>query len=787
MSTKISLFRNSSGALFSILISLILIGCSPNEHDIVVARIGNDPLTLGEYEKVYVKSNGSREVGAAASQEDREKFLDLILKYKLKLKDAYSRGLDKTPEVIQEIEQYKGSLAQSFLTEREIVSPGVRQLYNRRLEEIRAAHILLELAPNASPQDSVAAYKKAYEILAELKAGKDFGTLAATLSKDPSARDNKGDLYYATGGDFVPSFEDAAYTLKPGEIFPTPVRTRFGLHIIKLLDRKPAPGEVHESHIMIRFPSMSPSPEDTAKAYAKIRKIQDSVALGTDFAELAKRNSEDGGSAMHGGDLGWFTRRRWVRPFDDTSMVLNVGQVSGIVRTSYGYHIIKCYERRAQKSFEDAKQEIEALYQQRRFPDENANFLNSLKKELRFARYDSVLARFLASVDSSKTLRDSAWATNISPPLRKTAVLSILGRPVSLDSVLNLMQNRPELSNTQLRSQQFGNALDKVSEQLLFAAKADFLVEQNTDFAMVMNEYKEGVLLYQIEQQQIWSKITPTDSVLHAYFSGHRGKFTFPDRVRFTEIRLNNEANARAARQRLLAGDAFERLVTEDSLRLELPNKYVATFSQRSASLSPSTKKSLAAVAEQLRNDAGLNIRFTAMPDTMKDKPKNLDLASRRIQAMKTVLTKDYGLPENRVLLNVTALTGDSTLNAKDRATKSLSVTVEILGRQGRIVGPLDSGVFAPAADERAKRADSLSVEGLTMPFSFRNGYSVVRLDGREPARQKTFEEAGAEVSTSFQDYEAKRLEKEWIDGIKQRFPVTEERVNLKNAFKATP
>jgi peptidyl-prolyl cis-trans isomerase SurA len=766
---------------------LTLIGCSPNEHDIIVAKIGNDPLTLGEYERVYVKSNGSREVGATASQADREKFLDLILKYKLKLKDAYSRGFDKTPEVIQEIEQYKGSLAQSFLTEREIVSPGVRQLYNRRLEEIRVAHILLELSPNASPQDSAAAYKKAYETLAELKAGKDFGALAATLSKDPSARDNKGDLYYATGGDFVPSFEDAAYTLKPGEIFPTPVRTRFGLHIIKMLDRKPAPGEVHESHIMVRFPSMSPSPEDTANAYAKIRKIEDSVALGIDFAALAKRNSEDGGSAARGGDLGWFTRRRWVRPFDDTAMVLNVGQVSGIVRTSYGYHIIKCYEHRGVKSFEDAKQEIEALYQQRRFPDENANFLNGLKMELQYARYDSVVARFLAVVDSSKTLHDSAWAANISTPLRKATVLSILGRPVTLDSVLNLMQNRPDLGTTLLRSQQFGNALDKISEQLMFAKKADFLEEQNADFAMVMQEYKEGVLLYQVEQQQIWSKITPTDSVLRAYFSAHREKFTFPDRVRFTEIRLSNEANAQAARQQLLAGEALEHLVREDSLRLELPNKYVATFSQRSASLSPSTRKSLAAVAEQLKNDAGLNVRFTATPDTLKDKSKNLDLASRRIQAMKAFLTKDYNIPENRVLLNVTALTGDTTLDAKDRSTKSVSVNVDILGRHARVIGPLDSGVVAPSADERAKRADSLSIGSFTMPFSLRNGYSIVRLDGREPARQKTFEEASAEVSTSFQDYEAKRLEKEWIDGVKQRFPVTEERENLKNAFKATP
>ena len=129
-----------------------------------------------------------------------------------------------------------------------------------------------------------------------------------------------------------------------------------------------------------RFPSATPAPDDTAKAYERIRRIQDSVAAGIDFADLARRNSEDGGSAPRGGDLNWFTRRRWVRPFDDTVMTLRVGQVSGIVRTSYGYHLIKCTDRRPLKPFEEMRQEVETMYQQRRFPDDNAAFLGRLRK-----------------------------------------------------------------------------------------------------------------------------------------------------------------------------------------------------------------------------------------------------------------------------------------------------------------------------------------------------------------------------------------------------------------------
>jgi peptidyl-prolyl cis-trans isomerase SurA len=764
---------------------ILILGCSPKEHDAVVATIGDEPLTLSDYEKMYVKSNGTREAGTAASQEDREKFLDLIVKYKLKLKDAYHQGLDKKSDITQEIEQYKGNLAQSFLTEREVTTPGVRQMYKRRTEELHISHILFELKPDASSADSATAYRNAYDVLAQLKTGTDFGTLAVNLSKDPSAKENKGDLYYATGGDLIGPFEDAAYSLKPGEIYPTPVRTRFGLHIIKLIDRKPAPGEVRASHIMIRLPAMAAVGDDTLKAYTKIRKIQDSLATGIDFADLARRNSEDGGSASRGGDLSWFSRRRWVRPFDDTAMVLKVGQISGIVRTTYGYHLIKCTDRRPVKTFEEAKQELETLYQQRRFADDNANFLTRLKKELGFIRRDSVLALFLSSVDSTKTLQDSSWTSHVPPALGKSMLLSVANEAFSLDSVLSLMKARPDLNGINLRAQQVNVGLDRVGEQLLFTHKADLLAKENPDFAAIMREYKEGVLLYQVEQDRIWSKVAPSDSILRLYFNEHREKFTFPDRVRFTDIRLTNEVSALAARQQLLSGMTFEQLVLDDSLRMRLPNNFTAVFPAQSASVSKAVKATLASVAGQMKKDDALAVRITALPDTLKDKKANLDLASKRIQAMKAVLTKEYGVADSKVVLTVTPLAKDSTLSKKDRSAKSQTVTIDLVGRQPRIVGSIERAVSAPGADERAKKADSLALGSISSPFFFRNGYSLLRLDGREPSRQKTLDEAGAEVSTSFQDYEAKRLEKEWIDGLKRQYPVTEQKESLRNAFKA--
>jgi peptidyl-prolyl cis-trans isomerase SurA len=349
------------------------------------------------------------------------------------------------------------------------------------------------------------------------------------------------------------------------------------------------------------------------------------------------------------------------------------------------------------------------------------------------------------------------------------------------------MKGRPDLNGINLRPQQINVGVDRVAEQLLFSHKADLLARDNPDFAAIMKEYKEGVLLYQIEQDRIWSRVAPSDSILRLYFNEHREKFTFPDRVRFTDIRLTNEASAQSARQQLLGGTTFEQLLLDDSLRMRLPNNFAALFPARSTAVSKAAKAILASVAGQMKNDDALAVRLTAFPDTLKDKKANLDLATKRIQAMKDVLTKDFSIADPRVFLTVTPLAKDSMLSKKERAAKSQTVTVDIVGRQPHIIGSIEKAVFAPAADERAKKADSLALGSISTPLFFRNGYSLLRLDGREPTRQKTFEEAGAEVSTSFQDYEAKRLEKEWIDGLKRQYPVTEQKESLRNAFKTNP
>ncbi len=761
---------------------LVSFGCSPKPGELVVAKVGNKPILLKEYEELYLKSSGSLDQASASTQEERENFLDLMTKFKLKLADAYDQGLDKQPEIRSEINQYKGSLVASYLTEREVTAPGIKKLHEARQTEVRASHILLSLAPGAAPSDSEAVYKKAYELIALLNAGASFESLAVANSNDPSVNQNKGDLYFFTAGRMVPEFEEAVFALKVGELTQKPVRTQYGVHIIRCTGRQPASGEIKASHIMIRFNSQEPSPEDTLEAYKKISQIRDSLLARFDFAELATRNSEDPGSAPRGGDLGWFGRARWIQPFDEEAFKLKPGEISGIVRTIYGYHLIKSYEKRQTKPYAEAKKELQQVYQQTRFQPDYQKFLSKLKAETQFSMDETVLNLFVVSFDSLKTTRDSAWHSTLEPELGKRPLIRFGPRVVSCDSIVSIMILRPDMTSVPLNSHSLRQQVEKIAEQLVFQVKGETIEQTYPEFASIMKEYTDGILLYQIEQDRVWGKVTVNDTVLQSYFNANRDNFVWPDRVDFTSVSTYSDSLANLIHEKLKAGKTLEQIFSEDSARMKMPTSFRVSFAKGSAALTPSALKTLVAVAAELKNDAGLTLSLAAQPDTSKRKAQEEKLANQRLEAVKNQFTRKLGVDAERIQTWVRPL-ADHITDPTDKNRAVTTVSIDIINRRPWIVGGIDHQVQATRTDERTMKADSLAEGAYSEPFSYRGNFTIVRLNKKEPARQKTYEEAGTEVSSSFQEYESKRLEKEWLDGLRKKYPVVENKQALQNAF----
>ena len=543
-------------------------GCLNHANDIVVAEIGPEKMSVTEFERLLVKNNGGWEAAKNTPMPEKEKFLDLVVKFRLKLLGAYRHGLDKDPDIVRELQEYSTSLAASFFLEREVVKPGLRQMYERRKEEVKASHILIALPPNPTPRDTLAAWQKAADLIERARRGEDFASLARQFSEDYSSRENGGSVYYFTSGFMVPPFEDACYQLKSGETFPQPVRSEFGYHVIKLTDRKPSRGQIRASHIMMRFETSTPTPEDTLKAYNEIKALQESLTAGRDFAELAKSHSQDVGSAQQGGDLGFFERRRAVQPFDEAAFSLKVGEVSGIVRTPYGYHLIKLTEEKPISPYRELKQSLRELYQNYRYTYDYESFLRRYKADVNFTVYSDIADTLLSRVDSTKLFSDSSWDQNISATVRGRPAFSFATESASLDSVIRVMKNDPEFNKMELKVENVRKALDRVAERLLIRHRTRNIQEEFPEFKLTLKEYEEGILLYKSEQQQVWSKISATDSLLHDYFEKNRERYKLLDRVRFSEV--------------LILGDSSKALQFLDSLKAGVDfNEFAARRSDR--------------------------------------------------------------------------------------------------------------------------------------------------------------------------------------------------------------
>lgn len=640
------------------ILTLAFGGCA-SQQSVVVATINGTDMTLDDFNAMYEKNNGGKEAAQKASLEDREKFLDLFIKFRLKVLDAYAHGYQHDSDVQAELQQYRRNLAVTYLIDKEISGPSLQRMYERRLVELRASHILIQLPPNPIPPDTLQAYKKAMAIIDSLQAGRNFEELALNNSQDPSVKTNKGDLYYFSSGSMVPEFEEAAFSVPAGAVVPYPVRTQFGYHVIKVFERNHNPGTLRVSHIMKRLTPGS-TPEDSAKALNDLRAVLDSLKHGAKFEALANEYSDDNYSKERGGDLGFIARRRTVKEFDEVIFKMKAGETSGIVKTPYGYHVIRVTEVKPVGSFQSMEQELRNFYQQYRFQSEYDWYVNKLKQEYDFFRSPEAVSAWHASLDTAKTTADRNWDSSFTATVRAKDLFMFAGTKVTIDSVIRMVRADQELQGLALSLPATSDKiLDKTSKDLVVERKARSMESSFADFAKTIKDYEEGSMLFKAEQNAVWGKVTANDSMMHIYFDANRSKYTWPDRVNYQEI--------------FVPTDSVAKVVMFLLKKQKLPFDSVA---------------------------AQFNTRQTT-------KEKN--------------------------------------------------------GEWGKL--PITT-------NDLTQRAWKMNEGDVSDPIPFEHEFSIIKVLEKDAARDKTFSEAGSELSSAFQEYESKRLESAWEDSLRQKYPV---------------
>jgi peptidyl-prolyl cis-trans isomerase SurA len=514
--------------LFICLISAFLFYNCNHPSSKTLAEIGDEKITLGEFEKQYLKTIGNPDTARNKPLEDKKDFLNLYINFRLKVKDARERGMLNDPEIKKEIDEYKKNFTPTYLVDKEIVTAEIKKLYENKKQEYRASHILLNLSTNPSPEDSVRAYQTADTIIQKLKDGFDFGELALQYSDDRTVKTNRGDLYYFTAGMTVPEFEKAVFELKVGSYTKQPVRTQFGLHIVKLTDKKPRIESVRISHILIQDKRDSlGNIIDSAETHKKIIDIYNRAKNGESFESLVEQFSEDQATKLTKGDLGYISRRRLAQPLDSAAFAMKTGDISAPIRTPYGWHIVMKTDEKPLEPFEKVREQLKDEYKRtNKYKEDYNKYVETLKEKYNFKITDAGLD-FLKSVfDSLKTLVDYNLDNLFTPEQRGNVIAEFKDGKVTINDMINHLNINRDFSRMNLNEQTLKAIINSASENLLLNKKAaEIKIEKEDEYIANLTDYENGLLVFKIDQDEIWSKVTVTEDEISSYYSSNKSKY----------------------------------------------------------------------------------------------------------------------------------------------------------------------------------------------------------------------------------------------------------------------
>jgi peptidyl-prolyl cis-trans isomerase SurA len=509
--------------------------------------INQRPVTADEFVYVYRKNHPDEKEEYTKTKINE--YLDLFINFKLKVEEARARGLDTTSTFLREYNTYREELLKPYLPESNLVDSLVKLTYARLCEEVSVSHILVSIKPNPAPADTVEAWKKIMEIKRRIGAGEDFYRLANQLSDDPSARYNNGQLGYFTAMQMVYPFETAAYSGKPGDI-AGPVRTRFGYHLVKIEDRKPARGEVEVAHIMLR----TGTGRDDTKTRDLIFEIYDQLKGGVPWAELCSKYSEDQNSKSNGCKLRPFGvgTMASVPEFDRVAFSLQQpGEFSDPFQTAYGWHIVLLERKIPLPSFEELESSLRSRVQRdERVQVSRGKLMEKFKARFSFSENQAVKEKVLGLADS--TLTAGQWRIRTWPD--QEVMCSLANRSFYVSDFLSFVKVNQQ--KVVVQPKEYINQLyNRFVESAIHSQVETRLVQSNPEFARLQNEYYEGILLFEIMEQEVWNRAGEDSVGQLRYFEQNRNKYQAGERATAVLYYSATEENIISLKELLEKGD----------------------------------------------------------------------------------------------------------------------------------------------------------------------------------------------------------------------------------------
>jgi peptidyl-prolyl cis-trans isomerase SurA len=506
-------------------------GAKKDKNNPALFTIKGEPVLVNDFKYIYEKNN-SNEKDKLYTEDNLRSYLDLFINFKLKIHAALDARIDTTENFKKEYTQYRSQLAQPYLIDRTATQKLIDEAYDRSTQEIRAAHILINVGPDDSQRKQDSALKVINRLRDSITKGADFEKVAKKFSQDPSAQYNGGDLGYFTSFQMIYAFESAAFELqKIGEI-SKPVKTQFGWHIILLKDRRKNRGEVHVRHILVNDNEKNTDPE-RRQAKQKIDSVYFQLGKGRKFEELAMAYSDHQPSKENGGEIGWFNSfATFPEPFMEAAFSLKTkGEYTKPFQTTYGWHILQLMDTRPVKTKGEMMESLKSKIQRdTRSEQSKEAAIEKFKVEYQLKeKKPEVLESFTAKVLDTTLLNGDFKTKNRKIP---TTELFRLG-----DTKYTYQDFAKWLEKNQFvkKYKDLGTATkqyykDYVNKTVIAYADSK-LEDKYTEFRNISNEYKEGILLFDITDKNVWSKATADTVGQKALYTKNASKYVWGERV----------------------------------------------------------------------------------------------------------------------------------------------------------------------------------------------------------------------------------------------------------------
>jgi peptidyl-prolyl cis-trans isomerase SurA len=540
---------------FALLLLISTIGFGQNkkketERSPLVFRVHKQPVFADEFIYLYKKNHTKPEDFKEAKINE---YLQLLINFKLKIEEAKSRGMDTTKAFVKEFSGYKEELKKPYQVGGDELDRLTKQAYERLKEEVKASHILVNVAVDASPEDTIKAFQKISAIRQRIINGEDFQKLASELSEDPSAKGNAGDLGYFTTMQMVFPFETAAYNLKPFEV-SNPVRSRFGYHLIKLYDRQPARGEVEISHILLR------SENNDSKIKSKIFEIYDQLKAGKSWDELCLEFSEDANTKNVGGRLRPFGIGALASVPEFEQMAFSMqkeGEISDPFQSNIGWHIIRLEKKIPLPPYKD----VEASLKKKVARDERMQISKQalmVKKRKDFAFTENTETKNLLLPLADSSIIKAKWVFSGDAPSLSLPIFSLQGKATTLGDFVKYVKSHQTISSLSPKAR-LTELYESFVEEKINQLEDEKIYNENPDYRNLLVEYKEGIILFEIMEKEVWNKASKDSVGQRNFYDLHKEKYKAGDRLEAQVFAALEKKQLDELQRKISAGDTIKK------------------------------------------------------------------------------------------------------------------------------------------------------------------------------------------------------------------------------------